>query len=441
MSRPSVTNVDGTTALAIAASGPSASMMAVAAREEATMRAALVVAANRPRNVELAKNEIMTACQDPGLAEKGTYLFPRGTTEISGPSATLAREIARAYGNIHYGMRWVESTDEEVHLAAFATDLESGATTVMEDRFKKLVQRKDRQSGKTMWVQPDERDLRELVNRRSAILERNCILKLIPYTTVQAATLACLETRRAAFGSAKPEERKRMANKMVSAFQDVGVSLEQIAAWAGLDKSRLIVALSAEQFADLRAIYASIREGNSRPDEYFDASPATPQPSRTGKINMNAARSGQPSPDEPRGGAAMPRQPQPSAPVPPQEPAEPEPRDTMPSDGLPPPAEESPAGSAPQTQSPAPAQEPLQPEPGMFEPSLQEQVVVVWRDIRQAHFDDPDVKAAEWQANNYARKVYGKSVAELTDEQAKAIIDKLAKGAIGRAFFTAKGGV
>jgi len=73
----------------------------------------------------------------------------------------------------------VSLTDEHVHIRGFAIDLETNASTEYEDQFKRLVQRKGR-DGETHWVQPDERDLRELIGRRGAILVRNAILSYTP---------------------------------------------------------------------------------------------------------------------------------------------------------------------------------------------------------------------------------------------------------------------
>ncbi len=63
---------------------------------------------------------------------------------------------------------WVDTTIKVTHVH----DME------IDDTFRKKIQRK--RDGQTVWVTPDERDLRELTNKRGAILERNCLLKLQP---------------------------------------------------------------------------------------------------------------------------------------------------------------------------------------------------------------------------------------------------------------------
>src|SRR5690606_40175898 len=125
---------------------------AAVAREEAEIKSAIFLARQFPRNEFAAYNKVIKACERPGLAEEAVYNFPRGGQRVSGPSVNLAREIARCWGNVRYGLRVVSVDEDMVHIRGYAYDLETNAHVEHEDKFEKLVYRKSQG-----WVKPDER--------------------------------------------------------------------------------------------------------------------------------------------------------------------------------------------------------------------------------------------------------------------------------------------
>lgn len=234
---------------------------AAVAREEAEIKSAIFLARQFPRNEFAAYNKVIKACERPGLAEEAVYNFPRGGQQVSGPSVNLAREIARCWGNIRYGLRVVSVDEDMVHIRGYAFDLETNAYVEHEDKFEKLVYRK----GKG-WVKPDERDLRELINRRGAILVRNAILQVVPSDVVDAAEEKAKETLRRAAAGEISQNREQAIRRLVKAFDGIGVTVEMLEGYLkhGLD------AITADEIADLRAVYKSIQDGHSRREEYFD---------------------------------------------------------------------------------------------------------------------------------------------------------------------------
>src|SRR5690606_14405160 len=165
--------------------------VAATAREEAEIKAAIVLARRFPRDEIAAYTGSSEACKRPSFAEGAMYSFPRGNQIVTGPSVQLAREIARCWGNIRFGLRVVSMDDQMVHIRGYAYDAETNAYVEAEDKFSKLIFRRGRG-----WVQPDERELRELVNRRGAILVRNCILQVVPSDVVEDAQRVVQETLR-----------------------------------------------------------------------------------------------------------------------------------------------------------------------------------------------------------------------------------------------------
>src|SRR5690554_830452 len=92
---------------------------AAVAREEAEIKAALFLARRYPRDEHSAYTKVMKSCKRPGFAENARYSFPRGGQTVSGPSVQMAREIARCWGNIRYGLRVVTMDEDAVHIRGY----------------------------------------------------------------------------------------------------------------------------------------------------------------------------------------------------------------------------------------------------------------------------------------------------------------------------------
>ncbi len=248
------------------------------AREEAEMKTAIVLARNNPREELTAYTKMMKSCQRIGFADGAVYSFPRGGQTVSGPSIQMARELARCWGNIRFGIRIVTEDVNNVHIKGYAYDLESNNYIEAEDKFQKLVQRRGG------WVKPDERDLRELINRRGAICVRNAILQLMPPDLVDDAVAKVQETLRAAAKGELAQDRAGVIKKTAMAFADVQVTADMIAAKLG----HALDLITDAELAELRTIYASIRDGNSKREEHFDIGSVKSEPGKTGAAALAA---------------------------------------------------------------------------------------------------------------------------------------------------------
>lgn len=245
------------------------------ARDEGELKAGVVMAKKFPRNELLSYNRLLKSCERPSLAGAATYCFPRGGQNIEGPSVDLAREAARCWGNIRYGLRIIAETEDQVHIQGVAFDLETNNLVSAEDKFKKLVQRKGQG-----WIKPDERDLRELINRRGAICVRNALLQLLPPDVIDDAVAKAKETMtKAAKGEIKQDPKKAISS-LISAFGQLGVTAEMVAKYLEHD----LEIITEKEMVELRGIWKSINDGNSRRDEYFEI--AKPTTAATGSIDM-----------------------------------------------------------------------------------------------------------------------------------------------------------
>jgi hypothetical protein len=243
--------------------------LAVAEREKQEIQSAIAIAKRFPRNEKEAYTRAMKAMDRPRAAELARYVFPRGNKNITGPSVALAREIAKRWGNIRSGFRVVEITADFVHLKGYAHDLETNAYFEIEDRFERLVQRKvyEGSRGVTKWVSPDERDLRELINRRGALCERNCVLKAIPSDVIEDCLDAASETLRKLADKELGTNREETIRKLCLSFDRIGVSVSDLEDWLG----NTVDQIDELQLGDLRGIFASIKDGQIRISDVFNA--------------------------------------------------------------------------------------------------------------------------------------------------------------------------
>jgi hypothetical protein len=244
-------------------------MAQAAARELAEVSTAMQAARDYPRDEDSARKRVMSACRRASFAADALYSFPRGGTPISGPSVKLAREAGRCWGNVRYGFRVVERRGDQVTIEGYAVDLESNTRVAVEGTFRWMVQRK--RDGKTVWIEPDERDGRELLAKHGAVAERNAILKLLPSDLVEEAVE---EVRKTQAAEAEAERKAgEVVKKIVTAFGEQKVSRADLERRFGpLDK------LIGDQLAELRRILASLRSGEVKWADYLEGEPTEPTP-------------------------------------------------------------------------------------------------------------------------------------------------------------------
>lgn len=252
------------------------SQVGAAAKEQHEIQSAIIIAKKMPRNEEACFQKLMKAASRPSFAEDATYSFPRGTKEdgtknmVSGPSVNLAREAARVWGNIRYGLYVVRDDHDSRLIRGWAWDVETNTKVEVEDDFKKLIQRKKQggKPGETVWIEPDERDLRELTNRRGAILLRNAILQVLPKDLIEDALFACEEALKKAAGENPEGARKRL----LVDFGSINITVEHLEQKLGHPFAQS----TPKEIAELRGICKSIMDGNTTWAEYIKEPEAKP---------------------------------------------------------------------------------------------------------------------------------------------------------------------
>ena len=254
------------------------------AKEQHEIQSAILIAKQMPRSEAQAFSKLMMACQRGSFADDVTYSFPRGKNEdgslniITGPSVHLAREAARVWGNIRYGLDIISDEEESRVIRGWAWDMETNTKVASDDSFKKLIFRK-----KGGWIKPDERDLRELTNRRGAILVRNCILQLLPKDLVEDALFQARKTIET--GAAEdPDSAKK---RLLASFATIGVTAEML-----MEKfDHPFSEFTPKELTELRGVYKSIADGNSKWSEYAADAKAEKKETK-GAISMEDLKEG-----------------------------------------------------------------------------------------------------------------------------------------------------
>lgn len=235
-----------------------ASAMAAGGREVAEVQAALIGARMNPRSQQAAMDRIISACSRPGLAEVAVYQYSRGGNDISGPSIRLAEEMARQWGNVSTGIVELSRGRGYSECLAYCWDLENNYRD--EKRFQVRHWRDTRQGGYQL---TDERDIYELIANMGSRRKRACILSVIPGDVQEAAVRQAELTLKSEI-----DINEELLTSILKGFSRFGVTKEQIE--ERIQRRYELSAISPGHVLTLRKIFASLKDGMSVPEDWFN---------------------------------------------------------------------------------------------------------------------------------------------------------------------------
>ncbi|TDC35690.1 hypothetical protein E1211_15345 [Micromonospora sp. 15K316] len=227
------------------------------ARAVAEVAAAVQVAQQMPRDMNRAWAEMKAACGRTGLASRAFYAVKnRG----SGPSVHLARELARIWGNLDYGVHELHRDDERgmSEIRAYAWDQQ---TNVRSGRTFQVPHA--RMAGGQRKPLTDLTDVYLNNQNIGARAVREAIFTVLPADFVAEAQDICRQTIER--GNGKPLV-DRIAD-MVAAFAEYGVKVPQIEDRVGRKRGQW----TAADVADLGVVFSSIKRGELSADDEFPA--------------------------------------------------------------------------------------------------------------------------------------------------------------------------
>jgi hypothetical protein len=274
-------------------------------RAVAEVQAAVVVAQQCPRDVQFAVQQMRESCAQKALADRAFYRYSRGGSTITGPSIHLARELARVWGNIQYGISELRRDDDEKisEMQAFAWDVQTNTRSAA---IFIVPHKRDTKAG-----QKDLTDLRDVYENNAnqgARRVREAIYAVLPPWFTEEAKELCQRT--IAEGGGKPLAQ-RIAD-IVRWFEGQGVRLTQLedklgskrAKWEAVDVSQLeVIGRSLvngeitvdEEFPAPRVTADDIpQRGKAKAPEQPAAEPEPPAEQMTQELPYNPA-------DEPQG--------------------------------------------------------------------------------------------------------------------------------------------
>lgn len=193
-------------------------------RAVAEVQAAIIVAQQCPRNVASAVAEMRQSCAQRGLAERAFFRFPKGGKHVTGPSVHLARELARCWGNVQYGLAELRRDDEykQSEMQAFAWDVQ---TNTRNSSMFVVPHKRDTNKGAQDLV--DMRDIYENNANNGARRVREAIMAILPPWFVEEAKQICTDTL------VKDGSGKTVAQRVADAiktFENIGVTVDQLEA-------------------------------------------------------------------------------------------------------------------------------------------------------------------------------------------------------------------
>lgn len=240
-------------------------------RAIAEVHAAVVVAQECPRDLGRAIADMKDVCGRLSLANRAFYSVPnRG----NGPSVHLARELARIWGNVQYGVHELRRDDEagESEVQAFAWDVQTNTRStrtfiVPHARMKRGERQK----------LTDLNDIYLSNQNTGARAVRECLFSVLPTWFTEDAQNLCHRTLEEGEGMPLLDRVKAM----VDAFAKIGISPKQIEQRLGRTRG----SWTPGDLAQMQIVYTSIARDGIDKDEEFppqrisaDDLPPAPQP-------------------------------------------------------------------------------------------------------------------------------------------------------------------
>lgn len=260
---------------------------AVAAAEsvKALVQARFIMAMQKPRDFDQARDAILTACKRPAFAEKAEFSVKRGSkynqatrqwedNMVKGPSIRFAELALREWRNCSSEIQVVYEDADTKRIRVMVLDLETNAAFTKEIAIKKIVERKkadDREvlgertnsDGKKVFLVRATED--EIQNKENAMISkviRNEGLRLIPADIIEEGMDMARETLRNR-DAADPDGAKK---KILDAFSSLGIKPAELKKFLGHGTD----ILSPKETEDLRGIYRAIKDGEATWAEYVE---------------------------------------------------------------------------------------------------------------------------------------------------------------------------
>jgi hypothetical protein len=240
---------------------------AAASQVKALVEARYTIAIARPRDIDAVREALMKECRRPSFAEVARYNKPVGKG-IVGPSIRFAEAAARCMTNIVIDTVTVYDDDEKRILQVSVADLEANVPYTQSITIDKTVERRNMKDGDELIrkrtnkngeivhiIRATEDDLLNKANAQTSKAIRTLVLRLVPGDIVDECMFQVVKTQQDK--DAKDPDGARL--KIVDSFAVLNVTVADLKSYVGTDLNKL----SPAELADLRALHAAIKEGET----------------------------------------------------------------------------------------------------------------------------------------------------------------------------------
>lgn len=232
-------------------------LYAMTAKSE--LEAAIDAAHRYKRSISSFREEVRSmALLNPETAQQMGYAKPQAGGTVKGPSTRLAEIVATAWGNLRYGFRVIETTDDTITAEAFCFDCEKNTGAKVTET-KSIV-------GKNGRYKPDM--IVTTGKAACSIALRNAIFRVVPKVYVDEIYN---EAMAVAYGQSVSLADVRQ--KCFMHVRGLGVTDDRILA---VVKRPGIADVTMEDVATLRALCVTIKEGELTVEQAFPFLTAEP---------------------------------------------------------------------------------------------------------------------------------------------------------------------
>lgn len=226
------------------------------AEGQSIIQAAVILTMQRPRNEDVAWQRITAMAKRPSMADRAVYSYPRGGTQVTGPTIAFIRAFAQRWGNIRFGVDILGETKQGATCRAWAWDLETNTFSSRDQYIERKVQRREG------WKYADDpRDWREWLSNIGSRLERRALQDILPEDLIEDALELSASVRIAQYAE-DPAKAQRM---VIGGFGELGIPAEEIIEYLG----KPIQQASASDLDTLRTIWKTIKAGAKAWRDYY----------------------------------------------------------------------------------------------------------------------------------------------------------------------------
>lgn len=266
---------------------------AVATQAKAMVEARYIMAIKRPRDLDTVRERMLKDCRRPSFAAVARYVKPIGSDQKkwpTGPSIRFAEMAVRNMGNITIETMTVYDDREKRILRVTVTDLEANVPYAQDVTIIKTIERRKAKDGDTvigtrknsygdtLYILEATDD--DIQNKQQALVSK-CVrtlgLRLVPGDIIDECMDIVVQTQKKE-DAKDPDAAKRT---LFDSFLNQGVKVEQLKEYLGHSAE----SLNPKEIADLRALYAALRDGETTWRDIMDAKappkegdPTTKQP-------------------------------------------------------------------------------------------------------------------------------------------------------------------